>query len=112
MPEYADVAASIVITWRSIRVRSCYHLVEHQGTLLGMAPSPRVFLAAVIQRTQAGAAPRGLCSGWTSPAGWGRGGREGYLEGCWESGSTVSRCLIGGGEVPCVALRSWHGVAG
>jgi len=55
--------ASIVITWRSIRVRSCYHLVEHQGTLLGMAPSPRVFLAAVIQRTQAGAAPRGLCSG-------------------------------------------------
>ena len=29
----------------------CYHLAEHQGTPLGMAPSPGVFLAAVIQRT-------------------------------------------------------------
>jgi alkanesulfonate monooxygenase SsuD/methylene tetrahydromethanopterin reductase-like flavin-dependent oxidoreductase (luciferase family) len=30
----------------------CYHLAEHQGTPLAMAPSPSVFLAAVIQRTQ------------------------------------------------------------
>ena len=30
----------------------CYHLAEHQGTPLGMAPSPGVFLAAAIQRTQ------------------------------------------------------------
>jgi len=29
----------------------CYHLAEHQGTPLGMAPSPGVFLAAAIQRT-------------------------------------------------------------
>src|SRR5262245_61528046 len=29
----------------------CYHLAEHQGTPLGMAPSPSVFLAAAIQRT-------------------------------------------------------------
>ena len=33
----------------------CYHLAEHQGTPLGMAPSPGVFLAAVIQRN---------CNGW------------------------------------------------
>jgi alkanesulfonate monooxygenase SsuD/methylene tetrahydromethanopterin reductase-like flavin-dependent oxidoreductase (luciferase family) len=30
----------------------CYHLAEHQATPLGMAPSPGVFLAAAIQRTQ------------------------------------------------------------
>ncbi len=30
----------------------CYHLAEHQGTPLGMAPSPSVFLAAVAQRTR------------------------------------------------------------
>jgi alkanesulfonate monooxygenase SsuD/methylene tetrahydromethanopterin reductase-like flavin-dependent oxidoreductase (luciferase family) len=30
----------------------CYHLAEHQGTPLAMAPSPSVFLAAVSQRTQ------------------------------------------------------------
>jgi alkanesulfonate monooxygenase SsuD/methylene tetrahydromethanopterin reductase-like flavin-dependent oxidoreductase (luciferase family) len=29
----------------------CYHLAEHQATPLGMAPSPGIFLAAVIQRT-------------------------------------------------------------
>jgi alkanesulfonate monooxygenase SsuD/methylene tetrahydromethanopterin reductase-like flavin-dependent oxidoreductase (luciferase family) len=29
-----------------------YHLAEHHGTPLGMAPSPSVFLAAVAQRTQ------------------------------------------------------------
>ncbi|MGD9602261.1 MAG: LLM class flavin-dependent oxidoreductase [Gammaproteobacteria bacterium] len=28
-----------------------YHLAEHHGTALGMAPSPAVFLAAVAQRT-------------------------------------------------------------
>src|SRR5476651_2380992 len=28
-----------------------YHLAEHHGTPLGMAPSPSVFLAAVAQRT-------------------------------------------------------------
>jgi alkanesulfonate monooxygenase SsuD/methylene tetrahydromethanopterin reductase-like flavin-dependent oxidoreductase (luciferase family) len=39
--EYADTAGFY-----------CYHLAEHQGTPLGMAPSPGVFLAAVIQRTQ------------------------------------------------------------
>ena len=30
----------------------CYHLAEHQGSPLGMAPSPGVFLAAAAQRTQ------------------------------------------------------------
>src|ERR671936_1646957 len=30
----------------------CYHLAEHQATPLGMAPSPSVFLAAAMQRTQ------------------------------------------------------------
>ncbi len=30
----------------------CYHLAEHQGTPLGMAPSPGLFLAAAAQRTQ------------------------------------------------------------
>jgi alkanesulfonate monooxygenase SsuD/methylene tetrahydromethanopterin reductase-like flavin-dependent oxidoreductase (luciferase family) len=30
----------------------CYHLAEHQGTPLGMAPSPGVFLSAAIQRTR------------------------------------------------------------
>ena len=30
----------------------CYHLAEHHGTPLGMAPSPSVFLAAVGQRTK------------------------------------------------------------
>jgi len=39
-PEYADEAGFY-----------CYHLAEHQGTPLGMAPSPSVFLAAAIQRT-------------------------------------------------------------
>ncbi|MDB5595235.1 MAG: Flavin-dependent oxidoreductase, luciferase family [Hyphomicrobiales bacterium] len=30
----------------------CYHIAEHHGTTLGMAPSPNVFLAAVAQRTK------------------------------------------------------------
>ena len=30
----------------------CYHMAEHQGTPLGMAPSPSVFLAAAAQRTR------------------------------------------------------------
>lgn len=30
----------------------CYHLAEHHGTPLGMAPSPNLFLAAAAQRTQ------------------------------------------------------------
>ena len=30
----------------------CYHLAEHHGTPLGMAPSPAVFLAAAAQRTR------------------------------------------------------------
>ena len=29
-----------------------YHLAEHHGTPLGLAPSPNVFLAAVAQRTK------------------------------------------------------------
>ncbi|MYC30611.1 MAG: LLM class flavin-dependent oxidoreductase [Chloroflexi bacterium] len=29
----------------------CYHMAEHQGTPLGMAPSPSVFLSALAQRT-------------------------------------------------------------
>src|SRR6202030_468240 len=29
-----------------------YHLAEHHGTPLGMAPSPSVFLAAIAQRTK------------------------------------------------------------
>jgi alkanesulfonate monooxygenase SsuD/methylene tetrahydromethanopterin reductase-like flavin-dependent oxidoreductase (luciferase family) len=29
----------------------CYHVAEHHGTPLGMAPSPSVFLGAVAQRT-------------------------------------------------------------
>ena len=28
-----------------------YHIAEHHGTMLGMAPSPNIFLAAVAQRT-------------------------------------------------------------
>ena len=32
---------------------SSYHMAEHHGTPLGMAPSPAVFLAAVAQRTRA-----------------------------------------------------------
>ena len=39
--EYADAAGFY-----------CYHLAEHQGTPLGMAPSPSVFLSAVAQRTR------------------------------------------------------------
>jgi alkanesulfonate monooxygenase SsuD/methylene tetrahydromethanopterin reductase-like flavin-dependent oxidoreductase (luciferase family) len=31
---------------------ACYHLAEHHGTPLGMAPSPTVFLSAVAQRTK------------------------------------------------------------
>jgi alkanesulfonate monooxygenase SsuD/methylene tetrahydromethanopterin reductase-like flavin-dependent oxidoreductase (luciferase family) len=30
----------------------CYHLAEHHGTPLGLAPSPNLFLAAAAQRTQ------------------------------------------------------------
>ncbi len=30
----------------------CYHLAEHHGTPLGMAPSPALFLAAAAQRTK------------------------------------------------------------
>ena len=30
----------------------CYHMAEHQGTPLGMAPSPSVFLSAIAQRTK------------------------------------------------------------
>jgi len=30
----------------------CYHIAEHHGTPLGMAPSPSVFLAAAAQRTR------------------------------------------------------------
>lgn len=30
----------------------CYHLAEHHGTPLGMAPSPNLFLAAAAQRTR------------------------------------------------------------
>ncbi len=30
----------------------CYHMAEHQGTPLGMAPSPSVFLSAAFQRTR------------------------------------------------------------
>lgn len=40
MLEYADEAGF----W-------CYHLAEHHGTPLGMAPSPNLFLAAAAQRT-------------------------------------------------------------
>src|SRR5579884_40675 len=40
MAEYADRAGY----W-------CYHVAEHHGTPLGMAPSPSVFLGAVAQRT-------------------------------------------------------------
>jgi alkanesulfonate monooxygenase SsuD/methylene tetrahydromethanopterin reductase-like flavin-dependent oxidoreductase (luciferase family) len=29
----------------------CYHVAEHHGTSLGMAPSPNLFLAAVAERT-------------------------------------------------------------
>ena len=39
--EYADLAGFY-----------CYHLAEHQGTPLGMAPSPGMFLAAAAQRTR------------------------------------------------------------
>lgn len=38
--EYADAAGFY-----------CYHMAEHQGTPLGMAPSPSVFLSAAAQRT-------------------------------------------------------------
>src|SRR3954447_15722941 len=40
MAEYADRAGY----W-------CYHVAEHHGTPLGMAPSPSVFLGAAAQRT-------------------------------------------------------------
>ena len=39
--EYADAAGFY-----------CYHMAEHQGTPLGMAPSPSVFLSAAAQRTR------------------------------------------------------------
>lgn len=41
MLEYADRAGFY-----------CYHLAEHQGTPLNMAPSPGIFLAAASQRTR------------------------------------------------------------
>jgi alkanesulfonate monooxygenase SsuD/methylene tetrahydromethanopterin reductase-like flavin-dependent oxidoreductase (luciferase family) len=30
----------------------CYHVAEHHGTPLGLAPSPNLFLAAAAQRTR------------------------------------------------------------
>ena len=39
--EYADAAGFF-----------CYHMAEHQGTPLGMAPSPSLFLASAFQRTR------------------------------------------------------------
>ena len=30
----------------------CYHVAEHHGTPLGMAPAPGLFLAAATQRTR------------------------------------------------------------
>src|SRR5206468_12723273 len=30
----------------------CYHLAEHHGTPLGLAPSPNLFLSAAAQRTR------------------------------------------------------------
>ena len=39
--EYADAAGFY-----------CYHMAEHQGTPLGMAPSPSLFLSAAAQRTR------------------------------------------------------------
>ena len=39
--EYADAAGFY-----------CYHMAEHQGTPLGMAPSPSVFLSSALQRTR------------------------------------------------------------
>ena len=41
MLEYADSAGFY-----------CYHLAEHQGSPLGMAPSPGLFLSAAAQRTK------------------------------------------------------------
>jgi alkanesulfonate monooxygenase SsuD/methylene tetrahydromethanopterin reductase-like flavin-dependent oxidoreductase (luciferase family) len=47
---YADRLALIELADRAGFY--AYHLAEHHGTPLGMAPSPAVFLAAVAQRTQ------------------------------------------------------------
>src|SRR5690348_4207306 len=41
MLEYADQAGYVI-----------YHLAEHHGTPLGMAPSPNLFLAAAAQHTK------------------------------------------------------------
>jgi alkanesulfonate monooxygenase SsuD/methylene tetrahydromethanopterin reductase-like flavin-dependent oxidoreductase (luciferase family) len=47
---YADRLALIELADRAGFY--AYHLAEHHGTPLGMAPSPAVFLAAVAQRTR------------------------------------------------------------
>jgi len=46
-----DNRLRLIETYDAIGLYS-YHLAEHHGTSLGMAPSPSVFLSAVAQRTQ------------------------------------------------------------
>jgi alkanesulfonate monooxygenase SsuD/methylene tetrahydromethanopterin reductase-like flavin-dependent oxidoreductase (luciferase family) len=51
LPEYYEARLQIVEAYERAGFYS-YHVAEHHGTPLGMAPSPSVYLAAVAQRTK------------------------------------------------------------
>ncbi len=51
LPEYYEARLKLIELYDSAGFHS-YHLAEHHGTPLGMAPSPSVFLAAVAQRSK------------------------------------------------------------
>ena len=50
-PDYYESRLQLLERYDAIGIRS-YHLAEHHGTPLGMAPSPNLFLAAAAQRTK------------------------------------------------------------
>jgi alkanesulfonate monooxygenase SsuD/methylene tetrahydromethanopterin reductase-like flavin-dependent oxidoreductase (luciferase family) len=51
LAEHYAARLRIVEVLDSLRFES-YHIAEHHGTPLGLAPSPNVYLAAVSQRTR------------------------------------------------------------
>lgn len=51
LPQFYEERLKFIAAGEEAGFRA-YHLAEHHGTPLGMAPSPSVFLAAVAQRTQ------------------------------------------------------------
>jgi alkanesulfonate monooxygenase SsuD/methylene tetrahydromethanopterin reductase-like flavin-dependent oxidoreductase (luciferase family) len=51
LDEFYDQRLAIVDVYEQMGFHS-YHVAEHHGTPLGMAPSPNIFLAAIARRTQ------------------------------------------------------------